>query len=63
MRGIFNRDWIDLSLIFAAVVGGLGGIIVATFGQLPPWAYKASALFLAIAVLFQFIRHVVIRSK
>ena len=63
MRGILNLCWVDLSLIFAAIVGGLGGIIVAAVGNLPLWAHRTSVLFFGISILFLFIRHFVIRSR
>lgn len=60
---IRRLDLVDLALIGAAVVGGLGGLFIAIVKELGDWAYRSSALYFFIAILFLLFRHFVLRSS
>ena len=61
-RVITHLDEVDHSLLIAAIIGGLGGLVVAALRDLPLWAYQSSASFFSIAVSFLLLRHSVLRN-
>jgi hypothetical protein len=62
-RMIRNFDGVDGVLLGAAVLGGLGGVVLAMLKAHPYWTYSVSALYFLIAVSFLLLRHGVLRGR